>query len=54
MGQGSTLKVMEKELSAKGYDIVLTVGKKVGEPSKTKFSDAIKKIAQVVEKQRIR
>jgi flavodoxin len=53
LGQGSTLKVMEKELSAKGYDIVLGVGKKVGEPSKTTFSDAVKKIAQAMEKQKI-
>jgi flavodoxin len=51
MGQGTTLKDLEKELSAKGYDIVLAVGKQVGEPSKTKFSDELKKIAKAMEKQ---
>lgn len=54
MGQGSTLKDMEKALSDKGYEVILSIGKQVGEPSKTKFSGAVKKIAKVVEKHRIR
>ncbi len=50
MGEGSTLKQMEKELSAKGYEIILGVGKKVGDPSKTTFSDAVKKIGKAMDK----
>ena len=49
--KGSTFKVLEKELSRKGYDIVLSVSKKGVKPDiPADFSDSINKIKKVLEK----
>jgi len=49
--KGSTFKILEKELSSKGYDIILSVSKKGMKPGKlADFSDSINKIKNVLEK----
>jgi flavodoxin len=49
--KGSTFKILEKELSSKGYDTILNVSKKGVKPDKpADFSDSIDKIKQVLEK----
>jgi flavodoxin len=49
--KGRTFKVLEKELSRKGYDIILSVSKKGMTPDKqADFSDSINKIKKVLEK----
>jgi flavodoxin len=49
--KGSTFKVLEKELSNKGYDTILSVSKKGVKPGKpADFSDSINKIKKVLEK----
>ena len=49
--KGSTFKVLEKELSRKGYDIILSVSKKGVKPDiPADFSDSINKIKQVLGK----
>ena len=49
--KGSTFKVLEKELSRKGYDIILSVSKKGVKPDiPADFSDSINKIKKVLEK----
>src|SRR3972149_4147303 len=49
--KGSTFKILEKELSRKGYDIILSVSKKGVKPDiPADFSDSINKIKQVLGK----
>jgi len=49
--KGSTFKILEKELSSKGYDTILSVSKKGVKPDKpADFSDSLNKIKQVLEK----
>jgi flavodoxin len=49
--KGSTFKILEKELSSKGYDTILSVSKKGVKPDKpADFSDSINKIKKVLEK----
>ena len=49
--KGRTFKVLEKELSRKGYDIILSVSKKGMTPGKpADFSDSINKIQKALEK----
>jgi flavodoxin len=47
--QGGTLKVLEKELSQKGYVTILSVSKRGLKPSKADFSDVLGKINNAVE-----
>jgi flavodoxin len=47
--QGGTLKVLEKELTQKGYVTILTLSKRGLKPSKADFSDAIDEIKKAVE-----
>jgi len=49
--KGSTFKILEKELSSKGYDTILRVSKKGIKPDKpADFSDSINKIKEALEK----
>ena len=49
--KGSTFKILEKELSRKGYDVILSVSKKGVKPDMpADFSDSINKIKKVLEK----
>lgn len=49
--KGSTFKVLEKELSSKGYDTILSVSKRGVKPDKpADFSDSINKIQKALEK----
>jgi flavodoxin len=49
--KGSTFKILEKGLSSKGYDTILSVSKKGVKPDKpADFSDSIEKIKKVLEK----
>jgi flavodoxin len=49
--KGRTFKVLEKELSSKGYDTILSISKKGMKPDKpADFSDSINKIKNVLEK----
>jgi flavodoxin len=49
--KGSTFKVLEKELSSKGYDTILSVSKKGMKPDQpADFSDSIDKIKNALEK----
>jgi flavodoxin len=49
--KGSTFKILEKELSSKGYDTILSVSKKGIKPDKpADFSDSINKIQEALEK----
>jgi len=51
LGKGSTFKVLEKELSSKGYDVILSISKKGMKPDKpADFSDSLSKIKKVLEK----
>ncbi|MCW4008336.1 MAG: hypothetical protein NWF09_06610 [Candidatus Bathyarchaeota archaeon] len=49
--KGSTFKILEKELSSKGYSVVLSVSKKGIKLDKpTDFSDCINKIQEALKK----
>jgi flavodoxin len=49
--KGRVFKILEKKLSSKGYDTILSVSKKGVKPDKpADFSDSIDKIKQVLEK----
>jgi len=49
--KGSTFKILEKELSSKGYDVILSVSKKGMKPDQpADFSDCLNKIKQALEK----
>ena len=48
--QGGTLKVLEKELTQKGYSTILCVSKRGLKLSKADFSDVLQKINRVLEK----
>jgi len=51
-GSGRTLKIMEKKLDCKGYEIVLKVSKKGMKPDKeADFSDVIAEVKKALEKQ---
>lgn len=47
--QGGTLKVLEKELTQKGYTTILSVSKRGLKPSKADFSDVLEKVSKAVE-----
>ena len=50
--KGSTLKTLEKELAAKGYETVLSVGKKGMKPDKeADFSEILSEVKKTLEKQ---
>ncbi len=49
LAKGSTFKVLEQELSKKGYKNLLTVSKRGVKPNKTDFADAICEITKCVE-----
>jgi flavodoxin len=49
--KGSTFKILEKKLSSKGYDTILSVSKKGMKPDKpADFSDSLNKIKKALEK----
>ena len=49
--KGSTFKILEKELSSKGYAVILSVSKKGMLPDQpADFSDCLNKIKQALEK----
>jgi flavodoxin len=49
--KGSTFKILEKELSSKGYDVILSVSKKGMKPDQpADFSDCLNKIQKALEK----
>jgi len=49
--KGSIFKILEKELSSKGYKVILSVSKKGIKPKQpADFADSINKIKQVLEK----
>ncbi len=47
--QGGTLKVLEKELTQKGYVTILSVSKRGLKPNKADFSDVLDEINKAVE-----
>jgi flavodoxin len=47
--QGGTLKVLEKELTQKGYTTILSVSKRGLKPSKADFADVLDAINKAVE-----
>jgi len=50
--KGSTFKILEKELAAKGYDTILSVSKKGMKPEKeADFSDVLGEVKKALEKQ---
>jgi flavodoxin len=51
--QGGTLKVLEKELTQKGYATILCVSKRGLKPSKADFSDVLEKINKAAEESMI-
>ncbi len=46
--QGGALKFLEQKLGAKGYRIVLSVGKRGVKPDKADFQDVLDKVAKAV------
>lgn len=48
VAKGGTLNIMEKELSKKGYNTILSVSKKGLKPNKADFSDALDEITKTV------
>jgi flavodoxin len=49
--KGGVLNVLEKELSAKGYVTVLSVGKKGLKPGKADFKDVLAEVSRVMDEQ---
>ena len=49
VSKGSTFKILEQELSKKGYKNLLSVSKRGVKPSKTDFADALSEITKCVE-----
>ena len=52
LAKGRTFKILEKELSKKGFSTILRVSKKGVKPSKADFADVLDEVARVVEAQR--
>ncbi len=48
--KGNTFKILEKELSSKGYDTILSVSKKIKKDEPPDFSESVNKIKQALEK----
>jgi menaquinone-dependent protoporphyrinogen IX oxidase len=48
--KGRTFEVLEKELSSKGYDTILSVSKKIKQDKFVDFSDSLNKIKKALEK----
>ena len=48
--KGRTFKVLEKELSSKGYDIIPNVSKQMNQDKLEDFSNSLKKIKKMLEK----
>jgi flavodoxin len=51
IAKGGVLKGLEKELAAKGYVTILSVGKKGVKPNKADFKDVLAEVSRAVEKQ---
>ena len=51
LGKGGTLKQMIQQLEKKGYDTVLSVGKRGVKPNKADFKDVLEEITKAVERQ---
>lgn len=51
IAKGGVLKNLERELAAKGYVTILSVGKKGVKPNKADFKDALAEISRAVEGQ---
>ena len=49
VSKGSTFKILEQELSKKGYKNLLSVSKRGVKPSKADFADALSEISKYVE-----
>jgi len=49
LAKGSTFKILEQELSKKGYTNLLTVSKRGIKPNKTDFANALNEITKCVE-----
>ena len=49
--KGGVLKVLERELAARGYITILGVGKRGVKPSKADFKDVLAEISRAVEEQ---
>jgi|SRR3990170_1157891 len=52
LAKGRTFKILEKELSKKGFSTILRVSKKGVKPSKADFADVLDEVARAVEAQR--
>ena len=48
IAKGSTFKILEQELSKKGYKNLLSISKKGVKPSKTDYADAASKVTKYV------
>jgi flavodoxin len=48
--KGGTFKILGKELSSKGYDVILSVSKKMKKDQPADFSESINKIQEALEK----
>ena len=51
VAKGSTFKILEEELAAKGYSTILSVSKKGVKPSLADFANVLDEIARAVEAQ---
>ena len=49
VAKGGTFKILEQELSKKGYNNLLTVSKRGVKPNKTDFMDALTEVTKCVE-----
>jgi flavodoxin len=49
IAKGGVLKRLERELGAKGYVTILSIGKKSVKPHKADFKDALAEVSRVVE-----
>ncbi len=51
VGKGGTLNQMAQQLTKKGYEMVLTVGKRGVKPSKSDFKEVLDEISKALERQ---
>jgi flavodoxin len=52
IAKGGVLKGLERELAAKGYLTILSVGKRGVKPNKADFKDVLAKVSRAVEEQK--
>jgi flavodoxin len=52
IAKGGVLKGLERELAAKGYLTILSVGKRGVKPNKVDFKDVLAKVSRAVEEQK--